>query len=112
VAWDVRGRAGEVRAELHAEYPVAVRVRCARCRRILDTLYGNERRPSRAYWEGRFPYTFTAGAPRSAWRCRCGAHYPVRIDKLTAAYRAAAAKSSKQDRVIWLPRDVRGLEVT
>jgi hypothetical protein len=47
----------------------------------------------------------------SPWRCRCSADIPVRIDKLTAAYRTAGAKASKRDRVIWLPRDMRDLEV-
>jgi hypothetical protein len=37
------------------------------------------------------------------WRCRCGADYPVRTERLFPAYQAACTKGRKKDRLIELP---------
>jgi hypothetical protein len=103
VAWDVAGRAGEVRDALHRRYPVMVKVICRRCGRCLDYLFGSTERPWEGYQEGRVPRQWVSNERRVRWQCRCGADYPVRTDSLFPVYQAAARRARKKDRLIELP---------
>lgn len=80
----------------------SVRVLCGRCQRKLDDYRGCV---SRAW--GKASTREEDGGKR--YRCdRCRADYPVRGDKLTAAYHRAVTHPEVRQRVIRLPQDLRG----
>jgi hypothetical protein len=95
------------RQRLRAISAIVVRVRCGRCRRVLGRLYGDGETPvsfSDGHTEG-----MLAGGARIDWFRRhkgCPAQWPVRWDKLVAAYQTAAGRPDRRDRVIVLPFDL------
>lgn len=96
-----------VRSDLRRDHARVVRARCRKCSRVLAELYGDDM--ALAAWaspDGSQSGMVVQGARAVVWRCRCGGNYPVRGEKLAAAFEVAAAQVSKGDRVIWLPDQV------
>jgi len=109
VAAERRGLAGQVKVTL----------RCGRCDRRLDLVrttgdgyqslgaqpgYSEVAGPSREGGNLRDRLLGPAGE-RVRYRCRCGADWPVRRDRLGRAVRAAAAQD-RRDRVVVIPADL------
>jgi hypothetical protein len=100
----------QTRVRLRGDYDVVVRVRCGQCQRILGNLYGDHEQPvmfDNDTGSGILP----AGSRVDYFRrhARCSADNPARWDKLVPAYRRAAARASKHDRVIVLPFDLQSV---
>ncbi len=88
---------------------VTVRARCGRCERVVAEVHGPDADTPTTYWSppGAFGLLPRVGLA-VRWPCRCGSNYPIRAEKLEAAFRAAAGRSRRRDRVIRLPADLRG----
>lgn len=92
--------------EAHCD-EVIVTVRCARCQWRIAELYGDAQIPV-AYWSHYVAGGLGFYGRTVRWRCRCGMDYPLRAEKLAAAYAAVAGHKERRQRVIVLPNDVRG----
>ena len=98
-----------MRGELDREFPFRITVKC-RCGRGFGFVYGTANLPARWYWKGHYPYTFTSnGTARFTCSPRCRGDYPIRHGVFRAAYLATIAKP-KEQRLLVLPYDVKGLE--
>jgi hypothetical protein len=111
-----------------------VRLRCGRCNRVLGEVWGTaadgirqmsghedgsesrphtrfQRRAGKAVSSSSLRERLRSAAARVRYRCkdrRCPGDYPVRRDKLDAAFRRVVTASAlRRDRVIVLPVDLR-----
>jgi len=90
-----------------------VAVRCANpaCRRVVAEMYGTDTAVWTAWWSARPEQTGVALRYGLAvrWRCpgwpRCKGDYPLRGEKLAAAFTLAAAQSAKAIMLPLAPRD-------
>lgn len=93
------------RSNWRRDYDRVVRARCRKCSRVLAELYGTDEclLVGWASADGSTSGLIVGYGRTAKWPCRCGGNYPVRGEKLAAAFGVAAAHESKRDRVIWLP---------
>jgi hypothetical protein len=104
----------------HRSAKVLVRVRCARCERVVGECLGlnqahlwgvwsnSDEVDSRAVWAANYRDDPDARmfCSRLRFRCPCGADHQVRSDRLAAAFGIAAKAPTKRERVIRLPIDL------
>lgn len=90
MAWDAGRR---IRGDLDHEHDVRVRVRCARCNRIMRYLYGTVDFPAISYWKGYVPGpAVISGYSDFTCHARCGAAFCAPMGQLVPAYRLAARR--------------------